>query len=163
MKLKYIIVSLFLLAVLCSEHVFALSQNNISTEQSIKNILKENQPLDHNTLIKLIAGNSIIGHTCNTQSPYELYFDPNGEVIFRKNINNKEVYIGKWWIQDNIIHSQWTTYARKPTVNKLHCYHLTGNSYIIYNINKACGQPNTFGTAFLIMDGDAFNLLQLKK
>ncbi|GAB4187389.1 MAG: hypothetical protein Tsb0015_06030 [Simkaniaceae bacterium] len=136
-------------------------QNNIIGRQSsqsyqkIHDCISLRKSLTGDELKKLVSGNSMIGHTCRTGSLYELYFDPNGEVHFRKSGSNKEYHIGKWWVEDDAIFSQWKSYHR-PNKNHLKYYHLLDEVYVPFNVNDGCGPKNSFGRPFMIIKGNIF-------
>jgi hypothetical protein len=110
-------------------------------------------PLSEKELQSVVSGNSMIGVTSHSHSLYELYFEPDGTLYFRKSSDNQQVYVGKWWITGNIIHSQWPSYDKNPTENTLQYYHLYDNVYIPFSINGGCGKANTFCTPFLVTKG----------
>lgn len=121
--------------------------------------LNDQKPLSTQALISLVRGNSIIGHTMHSHSLYELYFERNGIIIFRKANDNQQLYIGKWWTKDNTIFSTWPTY-KKNQINQLKYYHIVDEIYNAYNVNDACGKANTFCDAFMVVKGDPFHLKQ---
>ncbi len=109
------------------------------------------KPLTGEQIKKLVSGNSMVGVTHHSKSLYELYFDPNGEVIFRKGNDNKQVHKGKWWVKDDMIFSTWPTYNDK--INQLRYYHLMDDSYAVYNVTDSCGPAGTFCHPFLVVHG----------
>ena len=132
------------------------------TPDAIKDYLKHSKPLTENELKMLVTGNSMIGHTCNSDVTYELYFEKNGTVLFRKAHQDKMFYVGKWWVKKDHIYSQWASYPTHAYVNELQFHHLMGNIYVHYNVKKACGPAGTFGSPFMVFEGDQFGLLSLK-
>lgn len=157
--------TLILIFVLASFPAISKEQNNhvrylngISLNTDISNHLSKSKELNEGDLKILVSGNSILGHTCNTKSLYELYFKPDGDLLFRKNNSNQEIYVGKWWVKGNSIFSQWETYPKKGTVNELRYHHVLDEIYIPYNVNLACGPAGTFGRPFIVVKGNVFNL-----
>ena len=134
-----------------------------NTPAPINDYIKHSKPLTENELKILVTGNSMIGHTCNSDVTYELYFEKNGTVLFRKAHQDKTFYVGKWWIKKDHIYSQWASSPTHAYVNELQFHHLMGNIYVPYNVKKACGPAGTFGLPFMVLEGDPLGLLRLKK
>ncbi|MSP52972.1 MAG: hypothetical protein EXR81_01805 [Gammaproteobacteria bacterium] len=151
---------IYLLLVFTVSLVHAETQSDFFQKKSpaIKSFLQKSQPLTEKSLKKLIVENTVIGHTCHTNSIYELLFEKNGSLIFRKSRDKNQIYIGKWWVRGNHIFSQWNHYLKKPTVNELEYHHLMGNIYVPYNVNEACGPAGTYGVPFMVFKGDPFGL-----
>lgn len=125
------------------------------TPLATQNYLKNSPPLNSKQLLSLVSGNTEIGYSCR-KSLYELYFYPDGNVIFQK--NRQEIYMGKWWVNGNNIFSQWKSYQSKSHVLSLQYFHVLGNVYIVYNNNDACGPKGSFGHPFMLIKGDPFSL-----
>lgn len=151
-----------ILTALLYPQAFAAHQSNNSQIRPaiIQTWLKKQAPLSNNALTQLVKGNSIISHTTHSHSLYQLYFYPNGKVLFRKAGDNKQVYLGKWWVKQNKIFSTWPSY-KKGQINALQYYHLIDDIYVGYNMNDACGKAHTFCDAFMVVKGDPFRLTQL--
>ncbi|MCL1127819.1 hypothetical protein [Shewanella surugensis] len=171
MKLVYCKLGLMLkgilILILCFVSFSAISKelnnnvrylNDINLNTEISKYLSKSKSLNATDLKILVSGNSILGHTCNTKALYELYFKHNGDLLFRKNNSNQEVYLGKWWVKGNSIFSQWKTYHKKETVNELRYHHLLDEIYIPYNVNLACGPAGSFGRPFIVVKGNVFKL-----
>jgi hypothetical protein len=110
-------------------------------------------------LQKLVSGNTMIGTTCHTNTPYLLYFFPDGRLYFEKNNSDNKSYIGKWSIEGHNITSQWPNYKRTGK-NILTYHHVTGNVYTPFNVNNACGPAGTYGRPFMVLQG-AYTLKKL--
>jgi hypothetical protein len=110
-------------------------------------------PLEESALKTLVSGNSLIGTSSSVEDLYELYFDPDGTLYFRKNSDNGQFHVGKWWITGKVIHSQWPTYKKKPNENAMYYYHLYDNCYLSYNFSDDSGKNGTFSSPFLAIKG----------
>jgi hypothetical protein len=128
------------------------------TPSEIKLFLEKSPSLTGNELNQLVADNTLVGHTCHSNSVYELLFEKDGTLIFRKSRDPKQIYIGKWWVKGRHIFSQWKHYLKKPTVNEIEYHHLMSNVYVPYNVNEACGPAGTYGLPFMVFKGDPFDL-----
>lgn len=109
------------------------------------------QPITSKEFERTFVGNSIVGVTANTESLYEIYFNPNGDCIFRKGNNKLQTYTGKCWSNEDIIYSYWPSY--KENVNKLKYYKIDEVTYAGYNENDACGPKGTYCHVFLLVKG----------
>lgn len=87
-------------------------------------------------LHRLVSGNTAVGTTPHTHSAYEMYFYPDGRVVWRKNKDNKKIYWGKWWITGNIIHSQCPLYKNGEDFAMHYVKSNTGkNEYVSVDLN----------------------------
>ncbi|MDR3623618.1 MAG: hypothetical protein P4L16_00555 [Chlamydiales bacterium] len=127
-----------------------------ATPKTFDTYLQSITPLDSRELTQLVSGNSIIGKTHHTDSMYELYFDPSGKLYFRKNHSEKETYIGKWWVKDGNIYSQWPTYNNGAT-NQIKYYPIIDNAFLYKTINSD-GSETTYEKPFLLFPGNIFNI-----
>jgi hypothetical protein len=61
---------------------------------------------------KLIVGNTVIGITRFSKSPYMLYFSEDGQCDMWK---EDRIYEGKWWYNEEkqTVHARWPNYVSK--------------------------------------------------
>ena len=124
----------------------------------IQSFLQKSTPLTGDELKTLVVNNTMVGHTTHSHSIYELFFEKNGVLLFRKARDDKQMYVGKWWIVGDHIFSQWKSYKNNPRIIELQYYHLMGNIYVPRNINEACDHAGTYCLPFMVFKGDPFNL-----
>lgn len=110
-------------------------------------------PMTETEILEVVSGNTTIGTFSDRPLSYEVFVEPNGQLIGRISDGGaKKIELGSWRINNNMLCGRWENL--KDGEENCFTYHRVGSNVHAYNTDGSLDRIQFF------VDGDPYNLQQ---